>query len=83
MWCGLTLKILWHADFIKGWCMCLLEVLECTEVPWPNAVIENKYYIQDCGWPSKNIAYECKINLLTGRTHQVPDLSFLFFVFLT
>ncbi|KAE7995466.1 hypothetical protein FH972_000253 [Carpinus fangiana] len=58
-------------DFIKGWCMCLLEVLECTEVPWPNAVIEKKYYIEDCGWPSKHIAYECKINLLTGRTHQI------------
>ncbi|XP_062161435.1 RNA pseudouridine synthase 6, chloroplastic [Alnus glutinosa] len=58
-------------DFIKGWYLCLLEVLECKEVPWPNDVIENKYCIEDCGWPSKHIAYECKINLLTGRTHQI------------
>ncbi|KAG2688244.1 hypothetical protein I3843_09G087100 [Carya illinoinensis] len=58
-------------DFIKGWNFCQLEVLECKEVPWPNAFIEKQYCIEDCGWPSKDIAYECKINLLTGRTHQI------------
>ncbi|XP_035545513.1 RNA pseudouridine synthase 6, chloroplastic-like [Juglans regia] len=58
-------------DFIEGWNFCQLEVLECKEVLWPNAVIENKYCIEDCGWPSKDVAYECKINLLTGRTHQI------------
>uniref|UniRef100_A0A2N9ISE5 Pseudouridine synthase RsuA/RluA-like domain-containing protein n=1 Tax=Fagus sylvatica TaxID=28930 RepID=A0A2N9ISE5_FAGSY len=58
-------------DFTKGWLSCRLEVLECKEVPWPNAVIEKKYGVDDCGWPSQHIAYECKINLLTGRTHQI------------
>ncbi|XP_075667576.1 RNA pseudouridine synthase 6, chloroplastic isoform X1 [Castanea sativa] len=58
-------------DFIKGWNLCQLEVLECKEVLWPNAVIEKKYCVDDCGWPSQHIAYECKINLLTGRTHQI------------
>ncbi|GAV85190.1 PseudoU_synth_2 domain-containing protein [Cephalotus follicularis] len=58
-------------DFIKGWNLCQLEVLECKEVCWPNAVIEEKYCVQDCWWPSKDSAYECKINLLTGRTHQI------------
>ncbi|KAM4101859.1 hypothetical protein ACJW30_05G177900 [Castanea mollissima] len=58
-------------DFIKGWNLCQLEVLECKEVLWPNAVIEKKYCVEDCGWPSQHIAYECKINLLTGRTHQI------------
>ncbi|OVA11109.1 Pseudouridine synthase [Macleaya cordata] len=58
-------------DFTKGWYMCQLEVLECKEVPWPNTSIEEKYRIDDCGWPKKDVAYECKINLLTGRTHQV------------
>lgn len=81
LWCGLTPKLLWHSDFIEGWNFCQLEVLECKEVPWPNAVIENKYCIEDCGWPSKDVAYECKINLLTGRTHQVPVLCFLFHPF--
>ncbi|XP_021821499.1 RNA pseudouridine synthase 6, chloroplastic [Prunus avium] len=58
-------------DFIERWSLCQLEVMECKEVPWPNAVVEEKYCVEDCGWPSKDYAYECKINLLTGRTHQV------------
>lgn len=64
-----------HADFIKGWNLCQLEVLECRRVPWPNAVIEEKFGIEDSSWPDKEYAYECKINLLTGRTHQVLDRS--------
>ncbi|XP_023519061.1 RNA pseudouridine synthase 6, chloroplastic-like isoform X1 [Cucurbita pepo subsp. pepo] len=58
-------------DCIDGWNLCQLEVLECREVSWPVADIEAKYCIEDCGWPSKKKAYECKINLLTGRTHQI------------
>ncbi|MBA0720415.1 hypothetical protein Golax_008037 [Gossypium laxum] len=58
-------------DFIKGWYLCKLEVMECKEVPWPDPVIQQKYCIEDSEWPSKDRAYECKINLLTGRTHQV------------
>nr|GEW71468.1 RNA pseudouridine synthase 6, chloroplastic-like [Tanacetum cinerariifolium] len=58
-------------DFIKGWNLCQLEVLECRKVPWPNAVIEEKFGIEDSSWPDKEFAYECKINLLTGRTHQI------------
>ncbi|KAF6175765.1 hypothetical protein GIB67_035892 [Kingdonia uniflora] len=58
-------------DFSERWHQCQLEVLECKEVPWPNAITEEKYCIDDCGWPSKDVAYECKINLLTGRTHQI------------
>ncbi|CAN6458062.1 unnamed protein product [Victoria cruziana] len=57
--------------FVKGWHLCQLEVLECREVPWPNATISAQYCIEDCGWPSKGTAYECKINLLTGKTHQI------------
>lgn len=71
--CGTKLnpKLLWHADYIKGWHLCQLEVMECKKVPWPHAATEEKYCVEDCGWPSKDIAYECKIKLLTGRTHQV------------
>nr|CAN68642.1 hypothetical protein VITISV_030809 [Vitis vinifera] len=58
-------------DFIKGWYLCQLEVLECKEVPWPSTLIEEKYCIEDRGWPLKNSAFKCKINLLTGRTHQI------------
>ncbi|CAM8940226.1 unnamed protein product [Rhodiola kirilowii] len=58
-------------DFIKGWPVCRLEVLECKKVPWPHSDIENKYYVEDSGWPSQKYAYECRINLLTGRTHQI------------
>ncbi|OMO76757.1 Pseudouridine synthase, RsuA/RluB/C/D/E/F [Corchorus capsularis] len=58
-------------DFIKGWYLCQLEVLECKEVPWPDSVVQENYCIEDSGWPSKDYAYECKINLLTGRTHQI------------
>ncbi|KAM1456095.1 hypothetical protein TB2_005059 [Malus domestica] len=45
--------------------------MECKEIPWPSSVVEQKYCVEDSGWPSKEYAYECKINLLTGRTHQV------------
>ncbi|KAL8492403.1 hypothetical protein ACS0TY_023840 [Phlomoides rotata] len=58
-------------DFIDGWHLCQLEVLECNKVSWPNKLIEEKYKIEDCGWPSQDFAYECQINLLTGRTHQI------------
>ncbi|XP_042485487.1 RNA pseudouridine synthase 6, chloroplastic isoform X2 [Macadamia integrifolia] len=58
-------------DYVKGWYVCQLEVLDCKAVPWPNAIIKENYSVDDCGWPSKDVAYECKINLLTGRTHQV------------
>ncbi|KAK7359748.1 hypothetical protein VNO77_01713 [Canavalia gladiata] len=58
-------------DFIKGWHLCQLEVMECRKVPWPTTAIQDKYCVEDCGWPSQDYAYECKINLLTGRTHQI------------
>ncbi|KAL8259334.1 hypothetical protein R6Q59_027287 [Mikania micrantha] len=60
-----------HADFIKGWNMCQLEVLECIKVPWPNDLVEKAYGIEDISWPNKEFAYQCKISLLTGRTHQI------------
>ncbi|XP_050208682.1 RNA pseudouridine synthase 6, chloroplastic [Mercurialis annua] len=55
----------------ERWHLCQLEVLDCRKVPWPDAVTEEKYSVENCGWPSKDFAYECKINLLTGRTHQI------------
>ncbi|XP_047162900.1 RNA pseudouridine synthase 6, chloroplastic isoform X1 [Vigna umbellata] len=58
-------------DFIKGWHMCQLEIQECRKVPWPTPAIQDKYRVEDCGWPYQDFAYECKINLLTGRTHQI------------
>ncbi|KAI0498779.1 hypothetical protein KFK09_019672 [Dendrobium nobile] len=58
-------------EFIEGWHLCQLEVLECKEVPWPNTDVVKTHKIEDCEWPSKKTAYECKINLLTGKTHQV------------
>lgn len=58
-------------DFHRGWHLCQLEILECSEVPWPSVFVRDKYGVDDCGWPTKNVAYECKINLLTGRTHQI------------
>uniref|UniRef100_A0A1J3CJN2 RNA pseudouridine synthase 6, chloroplastic n=1 Tax=Noccaea caerulescens TaxID=107243 RepID=A0A1J3CJN2_NOCCA len=58
-------------DAIKGWHLCQLEILECKKIPWPNAATEKEHDIDDCGWPSKEFAYECTINLLTGKTHQI------------
>ncbi|GAB2301100.1 hypothetical protein Dimus_035132 [Dionaea muscipula] len=58
-------------DYVEGWSLCQLEVLDCKEVPWPSSILEEKHGIQDCGWPFKSFAYECTINLLTGRTHQI------------
>ncbi|KAM0064898.1 putative 23S rRNA pseudouridine(955/2504/2580) synthase [Helianthus debilis subsp. tardiflorus] len=57
--------------FIKGWNVCQLEVLDCRRVPWPDALVEEKYGIENIDWPNKEFAYECKVNLLTGRTHQI------------
>ncbi|KDP20778.1 hypothetical protein JCGZ_21249 [Jatropha curcas] len=58
-------------EFMQGWQLCQLEILECKKVPWPDARTMEKYSVEDCGWSSKDYAYECKINLLTGRTHQI------------
>ncbi|XP_051133663.1 RNA pseudouridine synthase 6, chloroplastic [Andrographis paniculata] len=58
-------------DLVSGWHLCQLEVLDCREVPWPSKSIEEENGIEDSGWPSKDFAYECTINLLTGRTHQI------------
>ncbi|XP_024046025.1 RNA pseudouridine synthase 6, chloroplastic isoform X3 [Citrus clementina] len=63
-------------DFIKGWYLCQLEVMECKKVPWPDATVGKAYSIEDCGWPSRDYAYECKIKLLTGRTHQLSVLHY-------
>ncbi|CAN8231072.1 unnamed protein product [Cochlearia groenlandica] len=58
-------------DLIKGWHLCQLEVLDCKKIPWPDVSTEKKHDIEDCGWTSKEFAYECTINLLTGKTHQI------------
>ncbi|EYU33906.1 hypothetical protein ABFS82_08G149200 [Erythranthe guttata] len=58
-------------DLVNGWHLCQLEVLECRKIPWPSSIAEEKNRVEDCGWPSKDFAYECKVNLLTGRTHQI------------
>uniref|UniRef100_A0A7C9A4K8 Pseudouridine synthase RsuA/RluA-like domain-containing protein n=2 Tax=Opuntia streptacantha TaxID=393608 RepID=A0A7C9A4K8_OPUST len=58
-------------EYFERWLLCQLEVLDCKEVPWPNSSVEERYQIEDCGWPTKNVAFECTVNLLTGRTHQI------------
>ncbi|CAL5432156.1 unnamed protein product [Camellia sinensis] len=57
-----------QSNFSKGWHLCQLEVLDCKKVAWPNSVTEEKYCVEDCGWPLKEFAYECKINLLTDSS---------------
>ncbi|KAF8029612.1 hypothetical protein BT93_E2129 [Corymbia citriodora subsp. variegata] len=52
-------------EFMKGWYLCQLEVMECKKVAWPDSVVEAEYGVEDCGWTKKDVAYECKINLLT------------------
>ncbi|MCO5579362.1 hypothetical protein L7F22_033217 [Adiantum nelumboides] len=56
---------------LPGWAKCELEVLECKEVPWPAPEVEARYRVQNLGWKAHSVAYECKVQLLTGRTHQV------------
>ncbi|XP_027087742.1 RNA pseudouridine synthase 6, chloroplastic [Coffea arabica] len=58
-------------ESVDGWHLCQLEVLECKKVAWPTSMTERRYSIEDCGWPPQDFAYECKVNLLTGRTHQI------------
>ncbi|XP_062187753.1 RNA pseudouridine synthase 6, chloroplastic-like isoform X2 [Phragmites australis] len=58
-------------DHIGGWYLCQMEILDCKKVPWPSSLIRKVYNINDCGWPQQEAAYECKINLLTGKTHQI------------
>ncbi|CAI9087788.1 OLC1v1021957C1 [Oldenlandia corymbosa var. corymbosa] len=58
-------------DFVEGWHLCQLEVLECKKVAWPTTEAESEYGIENCGWPHQEFAYECRISLLTGRTHQI------------
>ncbi|KAJ4979949.1 hypothetical protein NE237_010729 [Protea cynaroides] len=43
-------------DYVERWHLCQpLEVLEYKEVPWPNAVIEEKFSVDACEWPSKDV----------------------------
>ncbi|XP_062189694.1 RNA pseudouridine synthase 6, chloroplastic-like isoform X1 [Phragmites australis] len=58
-------------DHIGGWYLCQMEILDCMKVPWPSSLIRKVYNVNDCGWPQQEAAYECKINLLTGKTHQI------------
>ncbi|CAI0407154.1 unnamed protein product [Linum tenue] len=58
-------------EHVDRWQLCQLEVMECKEVPWPSTSIEERNCVEDCGWPTRDKAYECRINLLTGRTHQI------------
>ncbi|XP_028767862.1 RNA pseudouridine synthase 6, chloroplastic isoform X2 [Neltuma alba] len=55
-------------DYVEGWHLCQLEVMECRKVPWPTTLIQDKFCIEDCGWPSQDYAYECTINLLTDSS---------------
>jgi len=48
-----------------------MEILDCKKVPWPSSSIRKVDSVNDCGWPQQEAAYECKINLLTGKTHQI------------
>uniref|UniRef100_A0A804MTQ6 Pseudouridine synthase RsuA/RluA-like domain-containing protein n=1 Tax=Zea mays TaxID=4577 RepID=A0A804MTQ6_MAIZE len=58
-------------DCIERWHLCQMEVLDCSKVPWPSSSIRKAYNVNGCGWPQQEAAYECKINLLTGKTHQI------------
>jgi len=58
-------------DHIGKWYLCQMEVLDCKKVTWPNSLIRKAYSVNDCGWPQQEAAYECRINLLTGKTHQI------------
>ncbi|XP_052163341.1 RNA pseudouridine synthase 6, chloroplastic [Oryza glaberrima] len=58
-------------DHIKGWHVCQMEILDCKKVPWPSSLIRKVHKVDNCGWPQQEAAYECKINLLTGKTHQI------------
>ncbi|XP_047950375.1 RNA pseudouridine synthase 6, chloroplastic-like isoform X4 [Salvia hispanica] len=66
--CFICINKDYTADFISGWPLCQLEVLECKKVPWPNDIIEEQNKIEVCGWPTRDFAYECKINLLTDSS---------------
>jgi 23S rRNA-/tRNA-specific pseudouridylate synthase len=48
-----------------------MEILDCKKVPWPSSLIRKVHKVDNCGWPQQEAAYECKINLLTGKTHQI------------
>ena len=61
---------------MPGWAKCQLEVLECEEISWPSPEVEATYRVQNAGWERKKSAYECKVKLITGRTHQVSSSYF-------
>ncbi|KAL5197859.1 hypothetical protein ABZP36_001371 [Zizania latifolia] len=58
-------------DQIGGWYLCQMEILDCKKVPWPSSLIRKVHKVDDCGWPQQEAAYECKIKLMTGKTHQI------------
>ncbi|EFJ05993.1 hypothetical protein SELMODRAFT_136149, partial [Selaginella moellendorffii] len=54
-----------------GWQLCVMHVLECKQVPWPSEAALSEYQVQPCGWTKSKFAYECRVKLLTGLTHQL------------
>ncbi|KAF6999632.1 hypothetical protein CFC21_015631 [Triticum aestivum] len=58
-------------DHIERWHLCQMEILDCKKVPWPKPLITKVHKVDNCGWPKQEAAYECKINLMTGKTHQI------------
>jgi len=59
------------SDQHPNWSNCELQILSCKQVKWPSSLVETQYRVAQCGWESREHAYECSVRLLTGRTHQV------------
>ena len=66
------------AEPFPGAQQCVLRVLSCQPVKWPSPDLLQAQHVEPSHWlpasPSA-VAYECEVELVTGRTHQVGTVQ--------
>ncbi|CAI5511893.1 unnamed protein product [Closterium sp. Naga37s-1] len=58
-------------EAMPGWQRCELVIRRVEEVPWPADSALASADVDCSYWPAADVAYECLVELITGRTHQL------------
>ncbi|CAI5974569.1 unnamed protein product [Closterium sp. NIES-65] len=58
-------------EAMPGWQRCELVIRRVEEVPWPADSVLAAADVDCSYWPAADVAYECLVELITGRTHQL------------
>jgi 23S rRNA pseudouridine1911/1915/1917 synthase len=63
-------KRLFHKETSQFSLKCILDILSCHKVNTTDSFLNNSLLYQEPSLPNESV-YECKVNLKTGRTHQI------------